>query len=95
MPGLFYTHILSCADDSYYVGSTQDLQERLLAHNGGRAAAYTALRRPLSLVYSERHPTAEAALARERQIKKWTRAKKAELISGDRRVLKDLGKRRQ
>jgi predicted GIY-YIG superfamily endonuclease len=93
MSGPFYMYILSCADSSYYVGSTQNLQERFLAHNKGRAAKYTALRRPVSLVYSEEHPSAEMACARERQIKKWTRAKKEALISGDRKALKELSKK--
>ena len=94
MPVPFYTYILSCADGSYYVGSTQNLQERLSAHNKGSAAQYTALRRPVSLVYSEELHTPEAARSRERQIKKWTRAKKEALISGDKLGLKELSKKR-
>ncbi|MBN1840949.1 MAG: GIY-YIG nuclease family protein [Deltaproteobacteria bacterium] len=91
----FYTYILSCADRSYYVGSTQNLQERLHAHNKGRAAIYTALRRPVSLVYFEEHPSAETACARERQIKKWTHAKKEALISGNKLGLTELSKKRR
>ena len=94
MPGPFYTYILSCADRLYYVGSTQNLQERLSAHNSGRAARYTALRRPVNLVYSEEHPSAAVARSREHQIKKWTRAKKEALISGDKLGLKELSKKR-
>ncbi|MEP6890282.1 MAG: GIY-YIG nuclease family protein [Nitrospirota bacterium] len=46
--------MLRCADQSFYVGITQDLDARLKAHNDGRGTAYTFKRRPVSLVYSER-----------------------------------------
>ena len=72
----YYLYILRCSDGSYYVGTTNDLEQRLLAHTEGRAATYTAGRRPVLLVYSENHESVEAARARERQIKGWTRSKK-------------------
>jgi putative endonuclease len=37
----YYVYILRCADDSFYVGSAQDLDSRLKAHIDGRGAAYT------------------------------------------------------
>lgn len=42
------------------------------------------------LAYSESHPTRASALTRERQLKKWTRAKKEALIAGDLPLLKRL-----
>jgi predicted GIY-YIG superfamily endonuclease len=42
----------------------------------------------LRLVYSETHSDRDAALARERQLKRWTRAKKEALIAGDAVLLK-------
>ena len=69
------------------------MDQRLLAHNEGRAAAYTAARRPVLVVYFEKYKELEAARARERQIKGWTRSKKEALISRDRQKLKSLSKR--
>ena len=51
---MYYVYILRRADDSFYVGSAQDLDARLKAHNEGRGAAYTFKHRsPVRLVYSE------------------------------------------
>jgi putative endonuclease len=88
-----FLYILQCSDGSYYVGTTNDLEQRLLAHNEGRAAVYTTIRLPVRLVYSEEHNSIEKALARERQIKRWTRAKKEALISGSKKDLKRFSKR--
>lgn len=38
---MHYVYILRCVDDSFYVGSTQDLDSRVQLHNDGRGAAYT------------------------------------------------------
>ncbi len=90
----FWAYIIRCADGSYYTGSTHDLEQRLRAHETGRAAPYTARRRPLSLVYSERHQSMKAARGRELQIKRWTHKKKEALIKGNVTSLKSLSKRR-
>jgi putative endonuclease len=90
----FFVYILRCSDRSLYVGYTSDVDERLKAHNDGRAAAWTASRRPVELAYRERHAEERAAIARERQIKGWTHEKKLALIRGDRAMLKELAKRR-
>jgi len=45
MSGKTHIYILRCADGSYYVGSTDDLEGREKAHNDGRGATYTFLRR--------------------------------------------------
>ena len=79
----YFTYILQCSDSTYYVGHIEDLEKRLVRHNAGRGPKYTADRRPVSLVYSESHPTKEQAIAREKQLKKWSRAKKLALIHGD------------
>ena len=91
----YYVYILRCSDGTYYTytGTTQDLKHRIKAHNDGRAANYTALRRPVKLVFSEVHPNIKAAISRERQIKRWTRSKKEALISGNINVLKKLSKK--
>jgi predicted GIY-YIG superfamily endonuclease len=88
-----YVYILRCADDSYYVGSAQDLDARLQAHNYGRGAAHTFKHRPVQVVYSERFGSKREALARERQLKRWRREKKEALIAGDLSRLQRLSKR--
>ena len=89
----YFIYILECSDSSYYVGTTSDLEQRLLAHNEGRAAVYTTIRLPVRLVYSEEHNSIEKALARERQVKRWPRAKKEALIAGSKKDLKRFSKR--
>lgn len=64
------------------------------AHNGGRGAAHTFKHSPVRLVYSEMFRSESEALARERQLKRWTSAKKQALIEGDLKQLKSLSKRR-
>ncbi|HVC21377.1 MAG TPA: GIY-YIG nuclease family protein [Vicinamibacterales bacterium] len=85
-----YVYLLRCADNSLYTGQAENLEARLARHNMGTASAFTARRRPVRLVYSEALPTPALALARERQLKRWTRAKKEALIAGDLIALKRL-----
>jgi predicted GIY-YIG superfamily endonuclease len=87
---MWFVYILRCADNALYVGATSDLDLRLLKHNEGSACAFTARRRPVTLVYSERHASPLDARLRERQIKRWTRRKKEALIAGKLVLLKSL-----
>ena len=91
---VWYTYILQCENGSYYVGHTSDLEARLALHNEGKGSTHTAKYRPVHLVYSEPHMDQTSAMARERQLKKWSRAKKEALIAKDYVRLKDLAKRR-
>lgn len=75
--------MLKCADGHFYVGHTDDLESRVAAHQSGLIDGYTKNRRPVGLVWNQEFPTREEALAAERQIKGWTRAKKRALIVGD------------
>jgi predicted GIY-YIG superfamily endonuclease len=72
----FFTYMLHCSDDSFYVGQTDDLGRRLVEHDAGATGGYTASRRPVRLVWSEEFSTREEAKAAEVQIKKWSRRKK-------------------
>lgn len=93
---MFFVYILQCADGSYYVGSTSDIDARVKEHNEGNlGACYTFLRRPVTLVYTESFSTQLEAIRRERQLKGWSHAKKAALITGDHAALKTLSKRRK
>ena len=79
----FWVYILRCADNSYYTGHTDNLEERLAKHQAGEFGGYTSTRLPVELLFSEECPTREEALARERQIKGWGRKKKQALMRGD------------
>jgi tRNA/rRNA methyltransferase len=79
----FWAYVLRCSDGSYYTGHTDELERRVGEHQSGEIEGYTAERRPVSLVWSQEFPTREEALAAERQIKGWSRAKKEALIRGD------------
>ena len=89
-------YILLCADGSYYTGVTQrDVEERVSEHALGLIpGAYTASRRPVRLVYAEAYERVDEAIATERRIKGWSRAKKEAYIRGDFAALVALAKRR-
>jgi predicted GIY-YIG superfamily endonuclease len=79
----FWVYILRCADNSYYTGHTDNLEDRLAKHKSGEIEGYTSTRLPVRLVFSEEFPTREEALGCEFQIKGWSRKKKEALIRGD------------
>jgi putative endonuclease len=79
---MHHTYILRCADDTLYVGCTNDLKKRLHEHNHAKAGAkYTHGRRPVVLAYSEKHRTLAKARAREAELKRLTRAEKLAIIA--------------
>ena len=75
-----YTYILKCKDGSLYTGWTNDLEQRVAAHNTGNGAKYTKARRPVELVYFEEFETKEQAMKREYAIKQMARKDKLELV---------------
>jgi predicted GIY-YIG superfamily endonuclease len=79
-----FVYMLRCADGSYYVGTTRDaLEHRVAQHNDGTLGGFTARRRPVALVFAQEFAEYREAIARERQVKGWSRAKKEALIAGD------------
>ena len=88
-----WMYILECADGSYYVGSTTDLERRLWEHNEGLGARYTARRRPVKLVYAAEFATIAEAYEREKQVQGWGRAKREALIRGDYAALPKLARK--
>ena len=75
-----YAYILRCADGTLYCGWTNNLEQRLEAHNSGCGGKYTRSRLPVELVYFEEFETKEEAMSREWHIKQLTRAQKLKLI---------------
>lgn len=90
-----YLYILKCSDDSYYTGVTSNLIQRMYQHESAfYPDCYTASRRPLELVFYAEFTNIGFAIDKEKQIKKWSRAKKEALINGDYDVLSNLAKKK-
>lgn len=88
-------YIVLCADGSYYTGHSKvSAEKRVSEHNLGIFDGYTKTRRPVILVFSEHFDRIADALAFERQIKGWSRAKKEALIRRDWEALRTLSRRR-
>ena len=84
-------YILKCSDNSYYVGVTNNIVERLNDHNEGlNITAYTYSRRPVELVWSNKFQSELEAIMWEKKLKGWTRKKKEALIAGKYDILKLL-----
>lgn len=89
-----WMYILECADGSYYVGSTKNLDRRLWEHQSGLGASYTSRRLPVKLVYSEEYERVADAFDREKQVQNWSRAKREALIQGEYDNLPPLAKKK-
>ena len=88
-------YVLRCADGSYYTGITRrSVEERLSEHMQGLIpGCYTDARRPVKLLFSEHYERIDEAVAAERRIKGWSRAKKEAYMRGDFPALVELAKR--
>jgi putative endonuclease len=78
-----YMYILECVDGTFYTGSTYYLKKRSEEHEAGWGARHTAKRLPVKLVYSEEFSSIDKAFNREKQVQKWSRAKKKALMERD------------
>ncbi len=89
-------YILRCADGSYYIGLTRrSVEERVSEHAQALVkGCYTESRLPVELVFSEYFERVDEAVAAERRIKGWSRAKKEAMMRGDFAALSALSKRR-
>jgi len=67
---VYYLYIIqSDKDGSFYIGTTQNVDARILRHNQGRSK-YTRTKRPWNLVYVEDYPDRSSAMKREYAIKR-------------------------
>jgi len=91
-----FVYMLLCRDGSYYVGSAtgEDLSPRIAQHQSGALPGYTFSRRPVKLVWSEYFAQITDAIATERKVKGWSRAKKQALVNNDWKSIVSLSKRR-
>ena len=78
---MYFVYILTNWDDSVmYIGVTSNLPKRLYEHRNGLADGFTKKYHVHKLVYFEHTNDVYSALNREKQLKKWTRAKKNALV---------------
>ena len=79
--GRHYVYILQCADGTYYIGSTHDIESRIRRHNAGNGARYLRGKLPVHAVYIKEYRYYKNALRAERILKKLRRWQKEELVS--------------
>jgi putative endonuclease len=87
-------YILRCADGSYYVGSTRNLEHRLEQHASGMGSAYTSKRLPVELVWCAEFDRVDDAYLLEKRVQNWSRAKREALIAGRFENLPALSRKR-
>lgn len=88
-PGIVY--ILSNKNrTTFYIGVTNDIRQRLYEHRYEKGSKFTTRYNCFDLIYYEVHPTIEAAIDREKQLKRWHKEWKLNLIKSVNPELKDL-----
>ena len=88
---MYFVYILSNWNDSVvYIGVTSNLPKRLYEHRSGLADGFTKKYNVHKLVYFEQTSDVYSALSREKQLKKWSRAKKELLIEHQNPTWRDL-----
>jgi putative endonuclease len=92
---IYFVYILKCSDKTYYTGFTSNLENRFLEHQQGKhQESYTYNKRPLELVFYCEFTEAGFAIETEKQIKKWSKAKKEALINDEYEKLPNLAKKK-
>jgi putative endonuclease len=93
---MVWLYILRCSDGTFYTGTTRrSLEARIGEHNAAHYIGFTAKRRPVRLVFAQEFNDPRDAISAERQVKGWSRAKKAALIAGQFDLLVTLARRRR
>ena len=91
----FWVYMVHCADQTFYVGHSDNLERRIAQHEAGVTPGYTQTRLPVKLVWHEYFATRMEALEAERKIKGWSKAKKLALIRGDWSLISLLAQNRE
>ncbi|PZQ89000.1 MAG: hypothetical protein DI534_09475 [Leifsonia xyli] len=86
-------YILRCSDDSYYVGSTRDLDARMTQYGTGVGSRYVRSRMPVELVFFQEFGNVGEAYAAEKKVQGWSRAKREALIRGEQWLLPGLSRK--
>ena len=90
MPSGFFVYLLASKSRTLYVGVTNDLERRMYEHKQGLVRGFSSKYNVDRLVYFETTSEVLGAIAREKQIKGWRRAKKVSLIESANPNWKDL-----
>ncbi|HWM72555.1 MAG TPA: GIY-YIG nuclease family protein [Nocardioides sp.] len=77
-----WVYILECADGTYYVGSTTDIERRVSQHQLGEGATYTKRRLPVRLLWCAQFDRIDEAFAFEKRVQGWSRRKREALMAG-------------
>lgn len=77
----YFVYMLLCADNSFYLGTTNDIDKRFAKHVAGRGASYTRSHKPVRVVYQEQVADKSSALKREHELKTLTHKQKELLLS--------------
>ena len=80
MERTFHVYFMASQSGVLYLGVTGHLSQRVLQHQQKLLPGFTRQYNCTKLVWFEPHPTAQAAISREKEIKKWRREKKIALI---------------
>jgi putative endonuclease len=80
MPRTYYVYILTNRSRTLYVGVTNDIVRRVAQHRTGRGSRFTRRYAIHRLVFVEATSRVRDAIAREKQIKRWSRRKRLTLI---------------
>ena len=76
----YYVYIMTNRSRTLYIGMTSDLERRVYQHKHGLLPGFTSRYKMTQLVYYEVGDDVRVAIAREKQLKGWLRAKKIALI---------------
>jgi putative endonuclease len=91
MPDLAYVYIMASSFQRLYIGITTEIEARVSQHkNGAFPNSFTSRYKIDKLVYFERFSMIPEAIAREKQLKKWSRIKKLRLIIASNPTWHDL-----
>jgi putative endonuclease len=77
----FYVYIMASRSRTLYIGFTNNLEQRVWQHKNDIFDGFSKQYQCHRLVYFERYATALVAIAREKQLKRWSRAKKMVLVN--------------
>ncbi len=75
----YFVYMLLCANKSFYIGSTDNIEKRFSAHVSGKGARYTRSHKPVKVVYQEELFDKSSALRREHELKRLTHREKLAL----------------
>src|SRR5690242_12049246 len=90
MPRTYYVYILASPTRTLYIGVTNNLRRRVAEHKSKLIPGFTSKYNVTQLVYFESTSDVQAAIAREKQLKAWRRARKFILVEAENLNWRDL-----